>query len=62
MFISKKKYNAALNKAYIEGYELGRKTGVAKGFMDNHTINHIREMVGLPPLPEANSRKNHAPL
>lgn len=62
MFISKKKYDAALNKAYIEGYELGRKTGAAEGFMDKHTMNHIREMFGLPPLAETDSRKYHAPL
>ena len=48
--ISKKEYDAMINKAFMEGYDLGLRTGRQEGFMAKNTPNDLREILGLPPL------------
>lgn len=48
--ISKKDYDALMNKAFMEGYELGHRAGLQEGFMCKNTPNDVRKCLGLEPL------------
>ena len=50
MWISKKELDALLNKAYLSGYELGKKSGELEGILSTYTPNDIRRIIGLDPL------------
>ena len=48
--ISKKDYDANINKAFIKGYKLGIKAGRQEGLMAKVTPNEIRKCFGLGPM------------
>lgn len=48
--ISKKDYDAAINKAFMEGYKLGLQAGRQEGLMAKITPNELRKYLGLEPL------------
>lgn len=50
MWISKKKLNAMLNKAYLEGLEFGKNQGRVEGLLSSATPNGIRKVLGLKPI------------
>ena len=50
--MSVKEYNAALNKAYLQGYQRGLSTGRQEGLMSRYTPNEIRKCLGLEPITE----------
>lgn len=52
MWISKQKFNAELNKAYLEAYEKGREHGRLEDMLSIYSINDIRKMLGLEPIKE----------
>jgi len=41
--ISKKDYNADINKAFLQGYNLGLQAGRQEGMMSKVTPNEIRK-------------------
>ena len=47
-----KEYNAALNNAYLKGYQTGLSTGRREGLMSRCTPNEIRKCLGLEPMTE----------
>lgn len=49
--LTEKAYNAAINKAFLEGYEEGRKQGKGEALFEKNTVNQIREALGLCKLP-----------
>ncbi len=52
--LTKKEYNALVNNAYIQGYEMGKKQGEQDAFFKNHTINDVRKLLGMTALNEKN--------
>lgn len=50
MFISKKRLNGLINKAYLDGYSMGEKSGYKKAIFDKYSINEIRAAFDLPPI------------
>ena len=49
-FISKKDLNKLLNKAYLEGYQLGLDSGRFEATIRRYSPNEIREILGLKPI------------
>lgn len=56
MFISKKKFEAKIGiaeaRGFVEGYEAGYKYGRECAMHEKHSINQIRAVCGLPPMPD----------
>lgn len=42
--------NAAVNRAYMQGYERGKKEGEEAAIFKKHTTNDIRAALGFPPI------------
>lgn len=50
--MSEKTFNAELNKAYTDGYKTGYDAGLSDGIRKRYTINQLRAVYGLPPIPD----------
>lgn len=48
--LSEKEFNAAVNKAYLEGYEAGKRDGFRNAVERKVTPNMLREYLGLPKI------------
>lgn len=48
--LTERQYNAALNRAFWEGYKTGWANGEKNAVLHNNSINFIREKLGLPPI------------
>lgn len=42
--------NAELNKAYMQGYELGKAEGERAAILKKYTLNDLRAALNLPPI------------
>lgn len=58
MWISKKKLNAMLNKAYLDGLEFGKNQGRIEGLLSSATPNDIRKVLGLNPIVKGENDEN----
>lgn len=52
MRISKREFNAAINQAYMRGYNQGLSTGRQEAVWKRNSINDIRKAFGFGPLNE----------
>jgi hypothetical protein len=59
--MSTKEYNAALNKAYLEGYKCGFDAGKQEAVMSKVTPNELRKTLGLPPITKEAREVNMRP-
>lgn len=53
--MSEKEYNALIITEYVKGYKAGYQAGVHDDFMESHTINDIRKILGMEPVITCNS-------
>ena len=49
-FISKKELDKLINKAFVEGYQLGLDSGRFEATIKRYSPNEIREILGLKPI------------
>lgn len=50
VIVTDKNYNAALNKAFLDGYRQGLAEGKREKILSSFTTNEIRELFGLDPI------------
>lgn len=46
--LTEKEYNQQINRAFLEGYELGKKDGKRESIEQKVSRNMLREYLGLP--------------
>lgn len=49
-FISRKELDKLINKAFVEGYQLGLDSGRFETTVRRYSPNEIREILGLKPI------------
>lgn len=49
-FISRKELDKLINKAFVEGYQLGIDSGRFEATVRRYSPNEIREILGLKPI------------
>lgn len=49
-FISRKELDKLINKAFVEGYQLGIDSGTFEATVRRYSPNEIREILGLKPI------------
>ncbi len=49
--LTEKEYNQEINRAFLEGYERGKKDGKREAIEQKVSINMLREYLGLPVIP-----------
>lgn len=52
--MTEKRYNALMNKTFMDGYKMGEEAGKLKGLMMVVTPNDIRELFGFPRIENKN--------
>lgn len=52
VIMTRKQFNAELNKVYEHAYFVGLTVGKQEGVMSRYTPNELREILGLEPVKE----------
>jgi flagellar biosynthesis/type III secretory pathway protein FliH len=54
--LTEKEYNQAVNRAFLEGYEQGKRDGRREAIGEKVTPNMLREFLGLPKIEKEKGR------
>ena len=56
MFISRKELNKIENRAFLRGYDAGKRDGEYEGLMKQYSPNDIRRILSLPPIEKEDAK------